>query len=733
MDTRRIQIPSRLFPAGAAILGPSLPSSLRAFVCCLALALVTSTSGCGGDRGPYRPWVHKVYFHGVKQLKESDVRKKIQVKQTSWYSFRKKRLDHPYVAEVDRERIERYYQTRGYFQTHVPKAEVTPYKIDPKQDPQSPTAVQAVDVHYYVEEGPPTKVTEIKIEGLDPDLSRKDADWVKKGTPLHVGETYEHEPYLDMKARLVLRLRQRGYAFANLDSADVAVNRDDQTARVHLVMKPGKKVTLGQVIVRGTNKVDPEVLRKHAGVITGDTYSLELMDLIQGRIFNTGLFSNVRVEPVQTVKDDVADVAITVTEGKHRELRLGVGFGIEPLRNDIHLEAVYTQRRFLGGLRQLQLTLSPGYAAVPAVWADPIRRHGPILDGKVEFTQPDLLGAGSSLTTSIAYELGVQYAYQYHGPTYRLALRKGFWRDRFQLSLSYNFQFLDFFAVEAGLSDESENGMGMGTQNALLFGFTDPYRLGYLQETLSLDLRNRPVNTKRGGYFLLAAEQGGSYFGGAFSYQKLQPEARGYFSIGNRVTVAARVQFGQMWAQGELGSPITQRFYLGGPNSHRGFSYNRLSYQMCSGSLNISGNPTPVLLSCRDQQATNLDDPQRLPTGGDQMLLGQLELRIGLFQLARNWLSFAAFTDVGDVTPPPRLCSITGCPGGSDFGNIDVRRMHIAVGGGLRYQTVVGTIRADLGVRLNRLDSSDFVDGVEVENPDPGQRFAFHISIGESF
>lgn len=711
------------------------PGSLRTLVCCASLALLAASAGCGGDRGPYRPWVHKVYFHGVKQIKESDVRKKIQVKQTSWYSFRKKRLDHPYVAEVDRERIERYYETRGYFQTQVTKAEVTPYKLDPKQDPKSPTAVQAVDVHYYVDEGPPTKVTEIKVEGLDKDLSRKDADWVRKGPPLQIGKTYEHEPYLDMKDRLLLRLRQRGYAFALLDSADVAVNRDDQTARVHLVMNPGKKVTLGQVIIRGTEKVDPEVLRKHAGVIAGDTYSLELMDLIQGRVFNTGLFANVRVEPVQTLKDDVADVVITVTEGKHRELRLGVGFGIEPLRNDIHLEAVYTQRRFLGGLRQLQLTLSPGYAAVPAVWADPIRRHGPILDAKVEFTQPDVLGAGSALTTSIAYELGVQYAYQFHGPTYRLALRKGFWRDRFQISLSYNFQFLDFFAVEAGLSDESKDAMGMNTggQNALLFGFTDPYRLGYLQETLSLDLRNRPVNTKRGGYFLLTAEQGGAYFGGAFSYQKLQPEARGYFSLGNRVTVAARVQFGQMWAQGELGSPITQRFYLGGPNSHRGFSFNRLSYQMCSGGLVIAGNPTPVLIPCRDREAANLANFQRLPTGGDQMLLGQLELRIGLFQLAKNWLSFAAFTDVGDVTPPPKLCSITGCPGGDTFGNIDLRRMHVAVGGGLRYQTVVGTIRADLGVRLNRLDFSDVVDGVEIENPDPDHRFAFHISIGESF
>ena len=52
------------------------------------------------------------------------------------------------------------------------------------------------------------------------------------------------------------------------------------------------------------------------------------------------------------------------------------------------------------------------------------------------------------------------------------------------------------------------------------------------------------------------------------------------------------------------------------------------------------------------------------------------------------------------------------------------------MGGGLRYQTIVGTIRADLGVRLNRLDPTE-PDGTP--NPDPGERLVLHISIGEAF
>ena len=42
---------------------------------------------------------------------------------------------------------------------------------------------------------------------------------------------------------------------------------------------------------------------------------------------------------------------------------------------------------------------------------------------------------------------------------------------------------------------------------------------------------------------------------------------------------------------------------------------------------------------------------------------------------------------------------------------------------------MIGTIRFDLGVRLNRLEALE--NGQE--NPDPDQRFAYHISIGEAF
>ena len=109
------------------------------------------------------------------------------------------------------------------------------------------------------------------------------------------------------------------------------------------------------------------------------------------------------------------------------------------------------------------------------------------------------------------------------------------------------------------------------------------------------------------------------------------------------------------------------------------------------------------------------------------MLLVQLEARIKLFRLFNNWFSAAAFADAGDVAAP--ACVGEGCGEDPFQRRLDLTKLHLAVGGGLRYQTVIGTIRFDLGVRLNRLEAPE--EGQE--NPDPDQRIAYHISIGEAF
>ena len=98
-----------------------------------------------------------------------------------------------------------------------------------------------------------------------------------------------------------------------------------------------------------------------------------------------------------------------------------------------------------------------------------------------------------------------------------------------------------------------------------------------------------------------------------------------------------------------------------------------------------------------------------LPIGGSSFLNFSTELR------ASVWRSLGAviFLDGGNVWANPW-----------DF---NVNDMRYDVGPGLRYQTPIGPIRADIGYQLNP------IPGLMVNGKEQARRFRFHFSIGQAF
>ena len=666
-------------------------TSLHTGLMCGLLAL--GIGGCAGEKAEGRPWIHQIRYIGLHSISRRDLGSKLAIQETGL--VRKRYLD-PYAVPGDRERIEAYYRAHGYYSAHVVRADVKPRKND------------SVDIEFKIEEGSPTKLSAITIGGLEVGIpnAKKRKQFIEL-LPLKQGLVFVHEDYLTEKSLLREHLKMAGYAWPRV-RGEVDVDRDVHTASVALSVTPGVLAHIGRVEVGGYNQVRANDIIRTADLTTGRVYSPEDIETARGRVYNLGMFASVRLNYTHDPEDpSIANVRIEVLESTFRELRVGGGFTIEAQRNDVHLFVQYTKRNFLGGLRVLRLRFEPAFVAVPAVWSP--QRLGPALATEVEFKQPFLFGLRHfDLRWVVGYDLGIDYYYQYHGPRTLLGVNYGVWRNRIQLGLSYNFQYLLFFATDPEILKQPQLA-------GSLYGYVNPYRVGWWQQDLSLDLRDKPLDPHLGAYFLVSVEEGGVYAAGAFQYEKIVPDARVYLPLGRRVTFAARAQFGQIWTQGELGSPTTRRLYLGGPSSHRGFGYNRLSYQVASGNSNVPP----------------------LPIGGDQSLLIQGELRVHIVKLWNNWFGAVAFADGGDVAMP--RCQ-AACAVSSDDPNhpaptaentlqaIQFSQLHWAVGGGLRYATVIGTIRFDVGVRLNRLQNS-----AQLLTPDPGSRIAYHLSVGESF
>lgn len=206
-------------------------------------------------------------------------------------------------------------------------------------------------------------------------------------------------------------------------------------------------------------------------------------------------------------------------------------------------------------------------------------------------------------------------------------------------------------------------------------------RLAYFQQRAVLDRRDMPLDARRGFYADAHLEEGGAFSGSEATFIKTELDGRGYIPILERLTLAGRIAGGKLVPYNTDDSPLPLRFYGGGGVAHRGFGFQRLSPQ-------VNG----------------------LPIGGDESLLMTAEARLDVFKFKKQWFSVVPFVDAGDVTGPPS--------------HIDVGNLHYAAGLGFRYDTIIGPVRVDLGFRLNRYGPMD---------PDPGSRFAFHLSLGEAF
>ncbi|MCA9669560.1 MAG: BamA/TamA family outer membrane protein [Myxococcales bacterium] len=649
---------------------------IRRTICAGALAL--ALGACAGKLRPGERWVDDVTLHGVKSVDKGKLEEGLAMHDDPW--FGPPVLYRPGALDLDVQRILTFYASHGFFAARVIKREVKKKKDG-----------KTVDIVLTVDEGKPTTLREVKITGLE-QLPRDVAGKARASVKLAAGKRFEHANYLAAKKALANALRERGYAYAET-SGKVQVDRDARWARIEIVAKPGPRVRFGKVTLSGNGPLPKDKLLRQVTIKPGTPYDERHMQATRANLNGLRVFSSVRLSlPEQP--SDPAPVQLVVKPAKLREIRLGFGFGIERSRHEVRGRAEWTIHNWLGGLRRLRLRFKPAYVVLPAVWD--IQRHGPTITTDVRLDQPDWLNTGLDAFTEIGYDIETQLGYRLHGPRASLGVAYGFFKRRFlgravaapllRVELSWNMRLNGFFDVDREAFDIGDTELRLDADQL--------YRLMYISPSLVFDFRDDPLDPRLGIYLSVRLEHGAIFYGGDFDYVKIVPEVRGYLPIfTKRLVLAVRAMFGHIEVYGRSNeSPITQRFRLGGPVDHRGFTTGLLS--PTSGAANT-------------------------PTGGNAALLLSADLRWRIAKLAGNWLGLVGFVDAGDNVVTPS--------------DIELRLMHIAVGGTLMYNTPIGTIRAGVGVRLNRLGNRLLLPASTRQNPDPGQRIAFMITIGTAY
>ncbi len=668
-----------------------------------AATAIALAAGCATGEKRDAPQVHSVRIEGARRVKERDVKRRIFTTENSWIPFSRKRYFDEDAWRTDLRRIEKLYRAQGFYQAKVTKEEVKPH------------GKKEVDVSATVEEGEPTYIHTVNLQGLD-DLPEEDRSRLQDQVKLRAGEIFVVERWDNLKKRLLHTLLEEGYAAATVQG-EVKVGLDTRAADVEVRVDHGPRYRFGALSLKENTASHVPAWRiteqAAAEATPGDWYSLKAQGAAEARVFRMGVFGAVKLKPGEPDPETLSvPLQVDVQESRIHTLSAGGGIAVDQTRQEAVATSSYVDRDFMGGLRKLTLNATAGYAWIPTFYASSASgaQRGVVGSLSAELEQPRLFFRDLKLDTKLTLERGLEPAYSYYGVRAKLGV---VYTPTTHLTItpSYN---LELYRLESGSAQLT------GPAPALLFGCPQNCVLSYAEQLVEWDMRDDRQEPHRGYYLALSLQEGGGLLGGSFGYFRVIPEARGYVSLldEDRLTFAARVKVGTLipTSGDDASSPIVSRFYSGG-NNMRGFNSRRLSPEF------VVPQPGSATLG------------YTVPVGGDGLFEASFEARYALTAT----LVLAAFVDTGFVTR-------------EHIGLVGFRHnLLVAFGVGVRYRTPVGPIRVDFGYRLDigpplavtqstgaplSFPARSGCFGVGSGGPQAGAPegpCVLHISIGEAF
>jgi hypothetical protein len=661
-------------------------------------------------------------------------------------------LYDPSIFERDLSRIERWYRARGYYGVRILDVRSTPEIA--LYGTQSETNKIALSVS--IDEGQPVLIQSVTIAGADA-LSfelRRELDKIAKELP--AGQRFDEADYDLTRERLLRTLRDEGYAAAAVDGK-VEVDPKAKSAQIAFQVESGPLMEVGDVCVEGFGKLPAKLILQASDLRPGRPFSQSDIEDARTRVYQLRVLSEVEiiagsVDPKtgasrfddetregewlawkngqggasgDQVDPDAGDSVRVCRLAKQRQgkrprvpieirvkpgklYRFGVGAGLQigvedgqravsaAQQWDVHVFAYAEVQNFLGGLRRLRIEERPKLiftAPFPRLEDSEGRRDikfGNNLSVLLEW--PAFLEARTMLRFVASWDRGPDpYGGKFIRDDFNFGLgpSRGFLKNRLNASVMV---YLNPYIPRELYGTTTDSGMTSVLKD-------ERYDLLFLQQVIDWDTRDDKVSPRRGTYARVELQE--TLPPSSWGYVRVAPELRQYIALPYGLVLAGRAGIGWLGIYNtdarteelrRLG-PRPYRLRGGGPYSVRGIQAGEL------GMRNEHDGYFP---------------------GGTRSWIASLELRIPL----GDSFGVATFVDVGDVD------------GGSSSEAARFRFNHpnTTLGAGLRYKTLVGPIRLDVGFLVPGLQGP-LDDSEDVDYKDPLFQFAgaVHLTVGEAF
>lgn len=442
-------------------------------------------------------------------------------------------------------------------------------------------------------------------------------------------------------------LTDAGYTQASLSSRSA----DDGSESLIIDVDAGVQTKIGEIIIEGLNSIPESNVRDVLPIKSGDAYTRAAIDASKRAILRLGLFSRVDIGALDSSVDaPTEDVKVKVIERSLQSLSVGIGANSEL---GLHLFAEGNDRSLFKDGRALSLRLDSYYDDLA----------GQISQGSanLQYLVPQVIGSDFAYAADGRFlkQQDLTLPYDLNRVSLANFLYRS-WESGYTISAGHTVLGDDLSNVDSD-SILGENDRGF-------------VRLGFLTAAATLERRDDPLAPNSGYALNLETRVAANELGSEADFLSSNARATALLPISDtpwRFSLLGRG--GAAWPFGATNEiPLSQRYFLGGRTSVRGYGENSLGPRGAQGSR----------------------------IGGDVSLSDSVEAHY----IFASSLYALTFVDSGNVFLRD--------------GGVSLGDFRWSSGLGVRYVSPIGPIGFDIGVPINR------------ESDEAAYRLHFNIGSG---
>ncbi len=487
--------------------------------------------------------VKDVTFTGNSSIPASELRNVMETRKKHWLLswFTTMGVFKDESLEKDVERLTAYYYSKGFLQVRV-------------DTPTVEFKNKGIYVHFNITEGDRFTIGAVEFRG---DLLAEPSS-LKQKVQTRPGETFNGRTLNDDLVALKGLYSEKGFAYADI-SPLTDIRAEEKKVDITFLIERGDKIFIEEIRITGNSRTRDNVIRRELRLVEGDVYNSEEIKRGKQDVNNLGYFEEVNINTEPGSNPRKVKLHVEVKERPTGSFSIGAGYSsVDSIMGMFSI----SQNNLFGRGQQLSLMAQLGGRSsyYNLSFTDPWYKDsrmsvgGDLFNIKREYEDFDRDSVGLNLRAGFPF---FKYDYTRFHVTYRLEAIDIKLRDGDEGDYEDGYYYGD--GNDAPL--EIQKQAGKTVISSVINGITR-------------DTRDDKFKPRMGSMTTASAELAG--FGGDARYLGLNFSAAKWFPLRWDTAFMIRGTIGELFQLGEE-IPISEKYFLGGIDSMRGFEARSLA------------------------------------------------------------------------------------------------------------------------------------------------------------